>query len=110
MAINTLRARLTLWYVAVLTFTLILFTALLYASLSRTLYRHHDAELASAADELQATLTGIPLEESAIDRALAASRDGDSFVMVRDQLGELRYRSAVLQISEPGIRCLVRKR
>ena len=103
MAINTLRARLTLWYVAVLTFTLILFTALLYASLSRTLYRHHDAELASAADELQATLTGIPLEESAIDRALAASRDGDSFVMVRDQLGELRYRSAVLQISEPNI-------
>ena len=103
MAINTLRARLTLWYVAVLTCTLILFTALLYAALSRALYRHHDAELASAAGQLQATLAGIPLDEAAIDRALAASRDSDSFVMVRDQQGELRYRSAVLQVSEPNI-------
>jgi signal transduction histidine kinase len=102
-AINTLRARLTLWYVAVLTCTLILFTALLYAALSRALYRHHDAELASAAEQLQATLVGIPLDESAVDGALATSRDGDSLVMVRDHLGELRYRSAVLQVSEPNI-------
>lgn len=103
MAINTLRARLTLWYVAVLTCTLILFTALLYAALSRALYRHHDGELASAAGQLQATLTGIPLDESAIDSTLAASRDSDSFVMVRDQQGELRYRSVVLQVDEPNI-------
>ena len=103
MAISTLRARLTLWYVAVLTCTLVLFTALLYAALGRALYRHHDGELAGAADQLQSVLSGTPLEESAIDRVLATSRDGDAFLMVRDQLGELRYRSAVLRVGEPNI-------
>lgn len=103
MAIKTLRARLTLRYVAVLAATLILFTGLLYVALSRALYRHHDAELAEAATQLQRILRNVPLDEAAIDRALNSSRDFDSLVMVRDQSGTLRYRSAVLTVSEPNI-------
>lgn len=103
MWISTLRARLTLWYVAVLGCTLVLFTALLYAALGRALYRHHDAELASAAGRLQAMLDGTPLDEGAIGRALAASSAEGALVMVRDRIGGVRYRSAVLQVSEPNI-------
>lgn len=103
MLINTLRARLTLWYVAALSCTLVLFTVLLYAALGRALYQHHDAELASAARRLQGTLTGVSLEQRAIERALAESRADGALVMARDRLGEVRYHSPVLQISEPNI-------
>ena len=103
MAINTFRGRLTLWYVAGLTCTLVLFTVLLYAALSGALYRHHDAELASAAARLQGALQGVSLEAGALGRVLAASGADGALVMVRDRLGEMRYHSAVLQISEPNI-------
>ena len=42
---DSLRARLTVWYVSALTLTLSAFAMLLYVSLSRTLYEHHDHEL-----------------------------------------------------------------
>jgi signal transduction histidine kinase len=102
-AIKTFRGRLTLWYVAALASTLVLFAALLYAALSRALYRHHDAELASAASRLQRALEGVTLDEGSLGGALAALAADGALVMVRDRFGEVRYRSAVLQINEPNI-------
>lgn len=103
MAIKTFRGRLTFWYVAALTSTLVLFAVLLYVALSRALYRHHDAELASAASRLQRALAGVTLEERSVGHALAAFAEDGAFVMVRDRSGEVRYRSAVLEVSEPNI-------
>ncbi len=101
--IDTFRTRLTLWYVAILGATLVLFAVLLYAALARSLYRHHDAELAASASQIQALLNARPLEESTLGQLLTGSPAGDALVMVRDQSGALRYRSGLLQVSEPNI-------
>ncbi len=101
--IDTFRTRLTLWYIAILGGTLVLFAVLLYAALARSLYRHHDDELALSAGQIQALLEGKPLQESALGQLLTGSPAGSALVMVRDQTGDLRYRSALLQISEPNI-------
>ena len=101
--IDTFRTRLTLWYIAILGATLVLFAVLLYAALARSLYRHHDDELASSAGQIQTLLEGGALQESALGQRLAGSPAGAALVMVRDQTGDLRYRSTLLQVSEPNI-------
>lgn len=100
---ETLRARLTLWYVAALTLTLSAFAVLLFGALSRTLYQHHDQELLADGHRVARLLAGVPLSENAIAQAL---RDLDSvppLLMVRNHAGDLIYRSPVLQVVEPSI-------
>lgn len=100
---DTLRARLTLWYVGALSIALAAFAVLLYAWLSRTLYRHHDHELLAGADRVARLLQPVPLDQDSIARAIAVLDTPPRLLMVRDQAGQLLYRSPVLQVAEPTI-------
>ncbi len=101
--IRTLRARLTILHLGTLALTLSLFAVLAYQVLSRTLYRHHDDELAQQANDLVRSLGGTPLTEASIQQAFAGSSVGSRFVMVRDNRGELLYRDRVLRSTEPNL-------
>lgn len=100
---DTLRARLTVWHVAVLAITLSLFAALLYTSLGRTLYQHHDHELLETAEQFESLLRGVPLDSESIARAVSNAGDEAALVMVRTDRGDLLYRSPLLEIAEPNI-------
>ncbi len=101
--IKTLRMRLTVLHLATLTFTLLLFAVLAYQVLSRTLYGHHDEELARQANELVQALGDSPLTEAHIRQVFGQSSVGSRFVMVRDNRGALVYRDLVLQPTEPSL-------
>jgi signal transduction histidine kinase len=100
---ETLRARLTMWYVGALGIALIAFAALLYVWLSRTLYQHHDHELLASADRVARLLQPVALDQDSIARAVASIDTPPRLLMVRDQTGRLLYRSPVLQVAEPTI-------
>jgi signal transduction histidine kinase len=100
---DSLRARLTFWYVSALTLALSAFAALLYASLSRTLYQHHDHELLADGDRIAHLLSSTTLSEEAVATALRGAEGLPPFLMVRDGSGELIYRSPLLQVAEPSI-------
>src|SRR3989442_379945 len=100
---DSLRARLTVWYVSALTLTLSAFAILLFVSLSRTLYRHHDHELLANGDRIARLLSTTTLNEEAIASALRGQEGLLTFLMVRDGSGELIYRSPLLQVAEPSI-------
>jgi signal transduction histidine kinase len=90
-------------HVGALAFTLMLFAVLAYQVLSRTLYGHHDEELAGQANDLVQALGDIPLTEANIRQAFAQSSVGSRFVMVRDDHGALLYRDRILQSTEPSL-------
>lgn len=100
---ETLRARLTLWYVAGLTLTLSAFAFLLYGALSRTLYQHHDEDLRADGQRVAGLLTTAPLNEESIGEALRRADTIPPLLMIRDERGDLLYRSPLLQIAEPSI-------
>lgn len=100
---DTLRARLTLWYVAALSLALSAFAILLYVWLGSTLYQHHDGELRTNSDRIARLLASVPLSESAIATALKDIDAAPRLLMVRNGQGELIYRSPVLQVAEPTI-------
>ena len=100
---DSLRARLTFWYVSALTLALSAFAALLYASLSRTLYQHHDHELLTDGDRIAHLLSATTLSEEAVASALRGAEGLPPFLMIRDGSGELIYRSPLLQVAEPSI-------
>lgn len=101
--IKTLRARLTILHLGTLALTLGLFAVLAYQVLSRTLYRHHDDELAQQANDLIQALGDAPLTETTIERAFARSSVGSRLVMVRDNRGQLLFRDPTLQSTEPTL-------
>ena len=101
--IKTLRARLTVLHVGALAFTLVLFALLAYQVLSRTLYGHHDEELARQANDLVLALGDTSLSEANIRQAFGRSSVGSRFVMVRDNRGALVYRDPILQSTEPSL-------
>jgi signal transduction histidine kinase len=100
---ETLRARLTLWYVAGLTLTLSAFAFLLYGALSRTLYQHHDEELRADGQRVARLLATAPLTEESIGERLRAADTVPPLLMIRNGRGDLLYRSPLLQIAEPSI-------
>jgi signal transduction histidine kinase len=100
---ETLRARLTLWYVAALTIALTVFAILLYAWLGRTLYRHHDAELRTNSERIARLLANGGLNDADITLALETIDSAPRMLMVRDSQGDLIYRSPLLQVAEPTI-------
>lgn len=101
--IRTLRGRLTLWYLGILTVSLGVLAGLLYFSISKSLYRHHDEELAEEARRLGEVLDGLAPAWSGLETALAGARSVPPFVMVRKADGEMMYRSPGLATSEPNI-------
>ena len=100
---DTLRARLTLWYVAALSLALTAFALLLYVWLGSTLYQHHDSELRTNGERIARLLADVPLDESAIASALKGIDAPPRLLMIRNLQGELVYRSPVLQVAEPTI-------
>jgi len=83
----TLRARLTLWYAAVLTLVLLAFGVAVYALLSLSLIRQIDATLNVAADEIRLAfrreVTGIRLPPMALDLT------ANVYVQIWDTAGNL---------------------
>ena len=100
---ETLRARLTLWYIFALTIALTAFALLLYAWLGRTLYRHHDGELRANGERIARLLTNVALNDGDVAAALKTIDSPPRMLMVRDNHGNLIYRSPFLQIAEPTI-------
>ena len=101
--INSLRARLTAWHLAVLLITLSGFAGLLYLVLANHLQHHHDDELADQAAAVTAYLRGQDISEASVLAALRAARVSTRFVMIRGHEGELRFREPALQATEPNI-------
>lgn len=101
--VNTLRARLTVWHLSILTVTLTVFATLCYGVLAQSLYRHHDDELARQASDLIRALRATALTDADIGRALAGTPIASRFVMIRDHRGELVYRDPALEAAEPTI-------
>jgi two-component system OmpR family sensor kinase len=83
----TLRARLTLWYAAVLTLVLLAFGVAVYALLSLSLIRQIDATLNVAADDIRLAfrrdVTGIRLPPMALDLT------ANVYVQIWDTAGSL---------------------
>lgn len=102
-SVRTLRGRLTLLYVGTLGLTIAICAFLVYAALSRNLYRHHDDELSRQAQQVIDTLGEGQLTEAAIRRTLIASSVRSRLVMIRNGQGELLYRDPVLDITQPEI-------
>lgn len=100
--LSSLRARLTAWYVAVLAAALVMFAALLYGSLSRQLYAHHDEELTAEGAHI-ASLLSDTSSPAQLARVLDSVRGGESLVLVMNASGELVYRSAALRAGEPAL-------
>ncbi|HLG54254.1 MAG TPA: HAMP domain-containing sensor histidine kinase [Vicinamibacterales bacterium] len=100
---RSLRGWLIGWHLGILALSLVLFSVLLHQSLSRSLYRHHDADLAIEADKLSQALVGADFSQGALALAPDLSQLPEEFVMVRNPQGELLYRSPFLQVSEPNI-------
>ncbi|OQY83773.1 MAG: hypothetical protein B6D41_16470, partial [Chloroflexi bacterium UTCFX4] len=55
----SIRLRLTLWYVGLLAFLLILFGAALYATVAITSYQEVDRQLQQRANDIQASLSTV---------------------------------------------------
>ena len=103
MKVNSLRGRLITWHLGILALSLVLFSVLLHQSLSRSLYRHHDAELATEADRLARALAGTDFSQGAAAPALDSPQVVEQLVIVRNPQGDMLYRSPLLQVSEPNI-------
>lgn len=100
---ESLRARLTFWYLSALAVALSTFALLLYGWLGQTLYRHHDADLEANAARITRALVGVATVEPAVAQALRTIDAVPRMTMVRGREGELIYRSPLLQVAEPTI-------
>ena len=101
--VRSLRGRLIGWHLFILVVSLALFSVLLYAFLSRSLYEHHDAELATEADRSAQVLASVDFSQEPAVPALVPSQVSEEFLIVRNLRGELLYRSPLLQLTEPNI-------
>jgi signal transduction histidine kinase len=101
--IRTLRARLTIWYLAILGSSLAIFSALLYATVLYREYRHHDPALAAEADHLRAALTEVQPAQDKVTAALSGAQLAPEFALIRDQTGAVLYRSPFFEAAEPDI-------
>ncbi|HXG70382.1 MAG TPA: ATP-binding protein [Gemmatimonadaceae bacterium] len=100
--LDSLRARLTLWYAAVLAVALVIFALLLYGALARQLYAHHDEELAAHAEHVQ-RLAGGEGSAQQITAAITGLREGPALLMLRDSSGRMVYRSPALAAGDAGL-------
>ena len=100
---NTLRARLSMWHLALLGGTLGTFAVLLYAVLANSLHHHHDDELREQAALVTDYLRGREVTDATVLAGLATARVSSRFVMIRGHNGELRFREPALQATEPNI-------
>lgn len=100
--ITTLRARTTLWNLAVVASALSLFALLLYTWLARTLYAHHDGDLEEDAQRLGAAASATP-DPIATLEAFEQQGTVGPYLIVRDSQGRMLFRSERLAKVEPDI-------
>src|SRR5688572_3966841 len=100
--IATLRARTTLWNLAVVASALGIFALLLYTWLARTLYAHHDGDLQDDAQRLGAAASATP-DPIATLEALEQQGTVAPYLIVRDSQGRMLFRSERLAKVEPDI-------
>ena len=96
---NTLRARLTFWYVSALLIALSAFAILLYVRLGRTLYRHHDAELLTTSGRVAELLADVPLNETSLAAALRTIDPPPRLLMVRNDDSAIRRECFVQELA-----------
>lgn len=99
---RTLKARLTLWNLWILASALTLFAVLLYAWLSTTMYGHHDDDLAEDARRVVEIVAASDAPVDALVR-LEESGMGLPLLIVRNNRGEMIFRSSRLASTEPDI-------
>lgn len=101
---QTLRARLTLWYAAAVSLILSIFGGLLYGGVRYQLIRHHDADLRAAAATVARVLSQqedcskfLPSQRAALDRV-------GRVVLFHEMNGEGRvfYRSPKIRHTRSG--------
>ena len=99
---RTLRARIAQQHLLVIAAALTLFALLLYGWLARTLYQHHDQDLNDDASRVVDALetTERPLDVLA---SLERSRMGLTFLMLRNDRGEILFKSSRLGATDPAI-------
>jgi len=95
--LDSVRARLTLWYVAMLGVVLIAFSAGAYIVLARSLYDRIDARLAST---LQATVAVLQYPATASEKNVQT---------IADALGHLRFPNQTIAILDAGSQVVARK-
>lgn len=98
--IRTLRARLTVLSMGIAAAAVSLFAILLYAWLAKTLYAHHDEELADDAARIASDLRSSVDPLSDLQTLDAAERVGP-LLMIRDGSGRTLFQSARLAASAP---------
>ena len=96
---DSLRLRLTLWYTAALLAALAVFAVLLYASLGRQLYGHHDGELSADAIRTARSVASSSTPANLVN-AIATVIDPPALLMIRDNAGQMLYRSPALASHE----------
>lgn len=96
---RTLRARLTWWNLLIVTVALTVFAVLLYVWLARTMYQHHDADLAADRETLAGLLAGTSDLVAAL-RALDAVDTRGPILVLRDGRGVVTYRSPHFEKSD----------
>jgi signal transduction histidine kinase len=96
---DSLRLRLTLWYTAALLAALAVFAVLLYASLGRQLYGHHDGELSADAIRTARSVASSSTPASIVN-AIPTVSDPPPLLMIRDSAGQMLYRSPALASHE----------
>ena len=89
---RTLRARLTWLNLLIVTVALTVFAVLLYVWLARTMYQHHDADLAADRETLALLLAGTN-QPVAVLKTLDAIDTRGPILVLRDQRGVVTYRS-----------------
>ena len=96
---RTLRARLTWWNLLIVTVALTVFAVLLYVWLARTMYQHHDADLAADRETLAGLLAGTTDPVAAL-RAIDAVETRGPILVLRDGRGTVTYRSPHFERSD----------
>ena len=96
---RTLRARLTWWNLLIVGVALTTFAILLYMWLARTLYQHHDTDLAADRETLARLLVDTPDPITALAGINAVDTRGPILVL-RDPQGIVTFHSSRLERSD----------
>ncbi|HET9794619.1 MAG TPA: ATP-binding protein [Thermoanaerobaculia bacterium] len=106
----TVRARLTLWYCAVLGAVLAAFAGVSYFAIARAIRAENDASLADTGHELSAAFERLALDESGLARTVRLDfRYSDRALFVFDSTGRLAASSRSREISEADRDALARR-
>jgi heavy metal sensor kinase len=107
---STVRARLTLWYCAVLGAVLAAFAAVSYLAIARAIRAENDASLADTAHELSAAFDRLALGEGDLARAVPLDfRYSDRAILVFDSTGRLAASSRSRDVSGMARDALARR-